>query len=144
MRLPRSGPPLGVSLLTLVLTVGCQPPAPSAASVHGKVLTTDEQPLSAAVITLEPLPGTPGPNASTGIFDGQFEFSPAAGLRGGRYRVRISLLPPEMRAKLPPEVAAKAPPADAVIAPKYDGESEVSCELQLDQPNSLTFTVGFL
>ena len=132
-----------VWLLALIVT-GCESPAPQGVGVEGKVVTADQQPLSAAVITLEPMPGTPGPNASTGIFDGRFEFSPEAGLRGGQYRVRISLLPPEMRRSLPPDIAAKAPPADAVIAPKYDGESDISCELRPDQPNALTFTVDFL
>jgi hypothetical protein len=133
-----------VCLFALTLSAGCESADPQGVSVEGTVVTPDQKPLSAAVITLEPMPDTPGPNASTGIFDGRFEFSPEAGLRGGQYRVRISLLPPEMRRSLPPDVAAKAPPADAVIAPKYDGESEISCELEPGQPNSLTFTVDFL
>jgi len=133
---------LTVSLL-IASVPGCQPPEPSGVTASGTV-SVGKQPLSAAVITLEPMRETTGPNASAAIFDGHFDFPPEAGLQGGSYRVRISLIPAELRRSLPPEQAAKAPPPEAVIAPKYDGESQLNCQLTPGEPNTLTFTVEFL
>lgn len=95
-------------------------------------------------MTLEPLSGTEGPNASAPVFHGRFDFKPDAGLRGGTYRVRISMIPLALRETLPPAQAAALPPADAVIDPAFDAKSNLKCELDRGADNTLEFSVSFL
>ena len=133
----------GIVMPLMLMATGCGSPPAQGVTAKGDV-TVGDDPLSGAVITLEPMRGTAGPNASAAILDGHFEFAADAGLRGGRYRVRISMIPAEIRKGLPPEFAGSMPSADAMIDPRYDGASELTCELTPDQTNKLTFTVEFL
>lgn len=126
----------------VVLFVGCQRSSNRGTTVSGTV-TVDHQPLSGAIITLEPLRGTTGPNASAPIFNGQFEVKPDANLHGGSYRVRISMVPANLLASIPGDGVVRLPPADRVISPYYDAESQLSCELDSGQMNQLQFNVEF-
>ena len=104
----------------------------------------DGTPLSGAVITLEPLSGTPGPNASSHVFDGRFAFDADSGLLGGRYRVRIAMLPAEILQTLPDEQRGKLPPKNAVVDPRFDRNSKLECELSRGQANVFNFEITFL
>ncbi|TWT98391.1 hypothetical protein [Stieleria varia] len=127
----------------LACIAGCTQKAVPAVTASGTV-HVDGAPLSGAVITFEPLHGTTGPNASVPVFAGRFDVTTEAGLHGGRYLVRISLIPPEIRKTLPAEQSATLPPEDAVIDPEFDANSQLSCELKLNQTNPLAFDVEFL
>ncbi|QDV44624.1 hypothetical protein Enr13x_44920 [Stieleria neptunia] len=130
--------------LTMVaLAVGCTPPSQPSVTATGTVHVGGE-PLSGAVVTLEPMRQTTGPNASAPVFDGKFQVPAAAGLHGGTYRVRVAMIPAELLGGLPAQQAASLPPADAVIDPAFDAESQLTCELKPGQPNVLAFAVEFL
>ncbi|WP_145207764.1 carboxypeptidase-like regulatory domain-containing protein [Planctomycetes bacterium TBK1r] len=130
-------------LAMMLLTTGCTTPSQPNVTATGTVHVSGE-PLSGAVITLEPMRQTTGPNASAPVFDGRFQVPASAGLHGGTYRVRVAMIPAELLAKLPSEQAASLPPADSVIDPSFDAESQLTCELKPDQPNALAFVVEFL
>lgn len=130
------------SILVLMLA-GCAATQPAGVEVHGRV-TAGGKPLSGAVITLEPIHPTTGPNASAPVFDGDFSFDASSRLEGGRYRVRIAMLPVEIRAGLPPEQQKKLPSESAVVDPSFDGNSKLECELRQGQKNVLTFDIHFL
>ncbi|WP_259636178.1 carboxypeptidase-like regulatory domain-containing protein [Stieleria sedimenti] len=130
-------------LAMILLTTGCNSPPQPNVTATGTVHVAGE-PLSGAVITLEPMRQTTGPNASAPVFDGRFEVPASAGLHGGTYRVRVAMIPTELLVKLPSEQAASLPPAGAVIDPSFDAESQLSCDLKPDQPNALAFAVEFL
>ena len=130
-------------LAVFLLTTGCTTPSQPNVTATGTVQVAGE-PLSGAVITLEPMRNTTGPNASAPVFDGRFQVPASAGLHGGTYRVRVAMIPAEMLAKLPAEQAASLPPAGAVIDPLFDAESQLTCELKPYQANALAFAVEFL
>ncbi|MEM6474003.1 MAG: hypothetical protein AAF802_30920, partial [Planctomycetota bacterium] len=103
---------LAFSVLMLCMflaTAGCSEATPGGVPVAGTVMV-DGEPLSGAVITFEPKEGTGGPAASVPVFDGTFEVTADAGLHAGTFVVRVSLLPPEVRAALPGEQRSKCPP----------------------------------
>jgi len=128
--------------LSLILT-GCQRSAGDGVAVSG-VVEADGRPVSGVVITLEPIRGTTGPNASSAVFDGRFEIPSDAGLHGGEYRARFSMIPAELRASLPPEVAATLPPEGAAIDPAYDANSQLSCSVEYDRGDDSRFEIEFL
>ncbi len=134
---------LAICLTSSLAFVGCGDRPTGGVAAHGTV-TVDGRPLSGAVITMEPIEGTKGPNASAPVFEGKFQFTQQAGLLGGTYLARVSMIPPELRSKLPPQQAATLPPKDAVISPDYDDRSSLRCELIQGQANELTFAVRFL
>ncbi|KAA1260155.1 hypothetical protein LF1_26940 [Rubripirellula obstinata] len=121
---------------------GCQEDVASGLTVHGKV-TCNGKPLSGAIVTLDPMSGTSGPIANTAVFDGEFNIGADAGLHGGKYVARFSMLPPEMRKILPPEQAAKLPPDNAMIGPEFDANSRLFCELTPNTKNELKFEIEF-
>lgn len=129
--------------VSMPLLVGCGNDEIVGIAASGTV-TVGDKPLSGAVVTLEPAKGTLGPNASAPVFDGKFKFSPDAGLRGGRYIVRVSMIPAELRESLPAAQLATMPASDAMIDPKFDANSTVDCELKSDAENVFQFTVEFL
>jgi hypothetical protein len=129
-------------VLSMILFVGCQRSSDLGTTVSGTV-TVDNKPLSGAIITLEPLGGTTGPNASATIFNGQFEMNSSARLHGGSYRVRISMVPADLLATIPGDGVVALPPPDLVISPAYDADSQLSCELARGQNNPLQFNVEF-
>ncbi|MDV6030755.1 MAG: carboxypeptidase regulatory-like domain-containing protein [Phycisphaera sp. RhM] len=137
--------PLATALVLamMLLVTGCNSPSQRDVTAIGTVRVAGK-PLSGAVITLEPMRQTTGPNASAPVFDGRFQVPASAGLHGGTYRVRVAMIPTELLAKLPSEQAAALPPADSVIDPSFDAESQLTCELKPDQPNTLAFAVDFL
>ncbi|QEF99140.1 hypothetical protein Mal15_32000 [Stieleria maiorica] len=131
----------GLTLLTVL--VGCSSPTRPSVSASGTVVV-DGEPLSGAVITLEPMRGTTGPNASVPVFDGAFEIPASAALHGGTYRVHVAMIPAEILAGLPDPQSKSLPPAGAVIDPAFDADSNLTCQLIPDQTNTLTFAVKFL
>jgi hypothetical protein len=134
--------------LALLLTVtgslvGCGKDNKTSLTVDGTV-RCDGDPLSGAIVVFEPLPGTSGPSATAPVFDGGFHVPADAGLHGGKYVARFSMIPPEIRGKLPPDQAANLPPKNAVIAPQHDARSRHTCELIADTHNQKTFEIEFL
>ena len=127
----------------LLLCVGCGDQNATAVTATGTV-SVGNQPLSGAVITLEPIGNTTGPNASAAIFDGKFQFPADAGLHGGRYRVRFSMIPAGIIKTIPNDGSVRLPPADASIAPAYDLHSQLEWELLPQQGNESDFQVEFL
>ena len=134
---------IGLSGILLYASAGCDADVDNGVKVSGTV-TCDETPLSGAVITFEPIGETTGPNASVPIMDGKFEIDSDAGLHGGSYRVRFSMIPIELRRTFPPDQVAKLPPDDSVIRPDYDANSKQLCDLIAGQENSLEFAIEFL
>ncbi|TWT49623.1 hypothetical protein Pla22_48200 [Rubripirellula amarantea] len=132
---------LALAISTCV--VGCKDSASPSVEATGIVMA-DGEPLSGAVVTLEPMRQTTGPNASVPVFDGKFEVPASAGLHGGLYRVRVAMIPAEIRKSIPAEQATNLPPDDAMIDPAFDANSDLTCELKPDQANSLSFAVAFL
>ncbi len=127
----------------LIGVIGCEESERSIVTVDG-TMTVGGQPLSGAFVTFEPMDGTTGPNASAAIMGGQFVIDRNAGLHGGRYRVRVAMIPPGMRAKIPAEIGFAMPPADAVIDPAFDANSTLRCQLKTNEPNTIHFQVEFL
>lgn len=125
------------------LLLGCRSEPALSLSASGTV-TADGRPLSGAVITFEPVSPTTGPNASVPVFDGKFVIPAEAELHGGTYRVRVAMIPAELRQNIPAEQAGSMPPDDAVIDPAFDADSTLTCELVADQANTLSFAVDFL
>ncbi|MEM6472635.1 MAG: hypothetical protein AAF802_23950, partial [Planctomycetota bacterium] len=78
------------------------------------------------------------------VFDGTFEVTADAGLHAGTFVVRVSLLPPEVRAALPGEQRSKCPPVNAVVAPRFDAKSTLQSRLEGGKTNTLEFEVRFL
>lgn len=107
-------------------------------------VNADGKPLSGAVISLQPVGTTTGPNASTSVLNGKFEFGPVAELHGGTYRVEISILPSEILAKFPASQSADLPPAGSVIQRQFDADSILRCELLPGQTNRLEFNVKMI
>lgn len=126
----------------LALTVGCGQPSGDGVTASGTV-TVDGQPLSGAVITLQPIAPTTGPKATASIFDGAFEFPASAELHGGTYRVRFSMIPLEIRKPMFKDASVPSPPDDATIAPRFDGASELTWQLKPETENMQTFEVQF-
>ncbi|MGB7327963.1 MAG: hypothetical protein WBD31_24020 [Rubripirellula sp.] len=136
---------LRLALLTACLfsLVGCGSDDQPSVTANG-VLSVNGKPLSGAVVTLEPMSGTTGPNVSVPVFGGQFNVTANADLHGGTYRVRVAMIPRELCKGLPAEQLALLPPADAMIDPAFDANSQLVCELKPGQSNSLNFEVEFL
>ncbi|TWU47774.1 hypothetical protein [Rubripirellula reticaptiva] len=130
-------------IVCLVSLVGCSSGHESTVTANG-ILSVRGKPLSGAVITLEPMSGTTGPNASVPVFGGKFSVPATADLHGGTYRVRVAMIPRELCKGLPAEQAALLPPADTMIDPAFDANSQLVCELKPDHSNSLKFEVEFL
>ncbi|QDT05493.1 hypothetical protein K227x_38930 [Rubripirellula lacrimiformis] len=126
---------------------GCSSSDSSSVTAAGTV-TVAGQPLSGAVITLEPMSGTTGPNASVPVLGGQFEIGPEAELHGGQYRVRVSMIPASIRSGIPTKsddgTTYQLPAADAMIDPAFDGDSKLTCDLRSGEVNPLQFDVRFL
>lgn len=122
--------------LTLLLA-GCGQQNSATVSVAGSI-TIAGQPLSGAVITFEPQPGTPGPKASSVVLDGQYRVDATAGLRPGQFRVRIAMLPSEMLTSVAPDSAK------LVIAAEFDSDSKLSVNLQPTESNRADFQVETL
>ncbi len=133
----------GLIGLAVVTATGCGGDVAAGLTVSGTV-TCEGKPLSGAVVTLEPLPGTTGPNASAPVLDGKFRVESDAGLHGGSYRARFEMIPIELRKAIPAEHAGNLPPDDAVIDPDYDANSKQTCKLVAEQENSLEFEIEFL
>jgi hypothetical protein len=138
----------GCLLILLMATIGCHGQAGEGARVSGFV-TAAGQPLSGAVITLEPLAGTTGPNASAPVLAGRFEITPAAGLHGGQYRVRFSmipasLIPASLRANISTQAGLETSATEQMIDPAFDAQSTLQCQLNRGDPNELNFEVKFL
>jgi len=134
---------LPLTFIACALTItGCQSDSPSGIKASGQVRVQGE-PLSGAVITLEPVQGTTGPALSTPVFGGRFEFTADAGLHGGTYQVRISMVPAELRKNIPESPEYQLPPADAVIDPQYDAQSDITWDLKAGQTNTSEFDVEF-
>ncbi|MCC9603640.1 hypothetical protein LOC67_24085 [Stieleria sp. JC731] len=110
----------------------------------GGTVTVDGKPLSGAVMTFEPMGSTTGPSASAPIFGGSFRLTDDNGLHGGKYRIRISMIPAGILRSIPKEQQVGLPPSDSVIAPEYDGKSKLEWTLLPDQDNTLEFDVSFL
>lgn len=123
--------------------VGCGKHNEASLTVDGTV-RCNGVPLSGAIVIFEPLPGTTGPSATAPVFDGGFHVPADAGLHGGKYVARFSMIPPEIRGKLPSDQAANLPPTNAVIAPEHDARSQHTCELIADTRNQKTFSIQFL
>lgn len=129
--------------LASLLSAGCGGGSETDVAVSGHV-TAGQRPLSGAVITFEPMAGTSGPNASSLILNGDYEIKPTAGLHGGTYRVRVSMVPTEIRKTLADQVNEPLPSAKAVIAPAFDHDSELQCELQHGENAHIDFKVQFI
>lgn len=129
---------------SLVFLIGCGPSARQGVVVSGTVSLENDTPLSGAVITFEPQPGTAGPNASAPVFDGRFEITADAGLAPGGYVVRIAMMPPELLNALPEAQRASLPKQGSVIAPQFDGNSQLKCELPTESGEPLTYRIQFL
>jgi hypothetical protein len=97
--------------------------------------------VSGVMITLEPIGETTGPKASAPVFSGKFNFDAEAGLHGGQYRVRFSLMPPEIRNTIPTEHAAGLPADDAAVVAKYDSQSSLTWDLSPKQTNQREFEI---
>ncbi len=130
-------------VLICIAVGGCNAPVQSVVTASGRV-DVGGQPLSGGVVTLEPISPTTGPNASAPVFAGKFDVPATAGLHGGTYRVRVSMIPAEIRETLPTDQGFSLPPENAVIAPAFDADSRLTCELIPDQQNVLAFEVAFL
>lgn len=127
----------------VLFVVGCSKEKPRGVTASGQVLVGDS-PLTGAVVTLEPIAGTRGPNASAPVFGGQFEIGTETGLSGGKYRVRIAMMPPEIRSTIPADAGYELPPSTAVIDPSFDANSRLACDLDSSSSSKLQFTVHFL
>ncbi|MCO8124155.1 hypothetical protein NHH03_20595 [Stieleria sp. TO1_6] len=132
-----------LGIVTVLPLLGCTPSARPGVTTTGTV-TVDGQPLSGAVLTLEPINETTGPNASVPVLGGRFEIDASAGLHGGDYRARVSMIPAEIRASIPATAGYELPPPSAVIDPAFDGDSQLKCHLTPDDDNPLEFAVRFL
>lgn len=130
-------------LVVCALAVGCESTDPPTLSVTGTV-QADGQPLSAAIVTLEPIRTTTGPNASAPVIGGRFEIPADEGLHGGTYRVRVAMMPDSIVQTMPRDAGFDVPEPGTVIAPAFDADSTLSCDLIPDQPNELTLNVQFL
>jgi len=124
------------------LISGCDSRSTPEVTAAGNV-RIDGQPISGALITLEPLAPTTGPKASCPIFSGSFEFANEVGLHGGNYRVRFSLMPAEIRSSIPADHAEGLPPQDAVISDRFDSRSQLTWMLRPGQPNSMDFEIEY-
>lgn len=131
-----------VAGLALVATLGCGRTGPTAVIVSGTV-TAGGRPVSGAVITFEPQADTGGPKASAGVFDGRYDIGPEAGLRGGPYRVRIAMLPAELIREVHQELPDAYPPPGTQVDLAYDTDSQLTCELKRDEPNTLNYEIEF-
>lgn len=131
-----------IGLALCLLSVGCGDDPKSIVEAVGTV-HVDGKPLSGAVITFEPTGRTTGPNVTVPIFDGKFTISHNANLHGGKYIVRLSMIPAEIRNQIPPAQASSLPDENAVISPRFDAESTLTCDLKTGQENVLTFDVAF-
>jgi hypothetical protein len=111
-------------------------------SVSGQV-TVSGQPLSGAIISWEPIQGTPGPKASAPVFNGAYEIAPSAKLYPGQYRVRICMMPAEMLNLIQSEEPFNLPPAGRAISREFDSDSQLTAELQLGTENRYDWEVKF-
>ncbi|MCA9138410.1 MAG: carboxypeptidase regulatory-like domain-containing protein [Planctomycetales bacterium] len=136
-------PPWLLLCAAALVVLGCNRAEQTDVSVIGTV-TAAGAPLSGAVITLEPIAPTGGPNASVAVFDGRFRIGSDADLRGGRYRARVSMIPIEIRQSIPANAVQSMPSGDVVIDPRFDANSELVCELNVGQANRLDFSVDYL
>ena len=130
-------------LIVTLLTVGCGAATENGVTASGTVIVGGDR-LSGAVITLEPISGTTGPNASAPVLEGQFEITTEAGLHGGLYRVRVSMIPKNILGLIPNEAGIALPPENAVIHPRYDADSQLTWQLNRGEENEAEFMVEFL
>lgn len=131
------------ALLSVVfLTVGCGIKTSGVAGAGG--VTADGRPIGGALVTLQPIGGTAGATVTIPVFDGRYAFDPDDGLRAGRYRVRVSLLPDEVRSKIPPPHAETVPPAGWFVDAADDAESRREIRLTADGPNTNDFDVRLI
>ncbi len=130
-------------LIVTLLTVGCGADAENGVTASGTVTVGIDR-LSGAVITLEPISGTTGPNASAPVLEGRFAITAEAGLHGGLYRVRVSMIPKNILALIPNEAGVELPPDNAVIHPRYDANSQLTWQLNRGDENEANFKVEFL
>lgn len=141
--LPRIAGKSGVWLiLSMLAFAGCGQSGSSAVSVSGTV-TVSGKPLSGATITWEPIERTPGPKATAPIFGGSYRIAESANLQPGTYRVRISMLPPELLKKLEKSEGIEIPPPTSVIARQFDADSQLTVELKSGQENQFDCDVSF-
>lgn len=141
----RCGPVLAWGMLSIGLVgglAGCQD-APVQATVIDGSVTVDGQPLTAAVVTFEPLRGTTGPSASSPIFGGQFSVDRDAKLHGGTYLARVKMIPASLRRGLPDDQLASLPSDDVMIDRRYDSDSQMNIELVPNQTNQVELEVEF-
>ena len=134
---------LFLSAMLAGFTVGCGKKPNQGVTASGTV-TVGGDPLSGAVITLEPISGTTGPNASAPVLGGRFAINAEAGLHGGSYRVRVSMIPSGILGSIPNGAGFELPPDNAVIHPRYDADSDLTCQLNPGDQNEAEFVVEFL
>jgi hypothetical protein len=120
---------------SLAICGGCGDAAPNLVAVSGSI-TLDGQPLSGAIVTFEPLPGTPGPKASALVVDGNYRIEPAAQLQPGSFRVRVAMLPAEMLKAVAPQAVGR------VVSPQFDADSKLSAQLEATAQNHADFAVA--
>ena len=134
---------IGVLLIAMVQP-GCNTAEEeSFASATGLVLVDGEK-LSGAVVTLEPIGTTRGPNASVPVLAGRFHVPYGDELQGGTYRVRFSMIPINLRSMIPDDGNYLLPPVDTVIAPDFDMNSQIIWELSLDELNEREFQIEII
>jgi len=132
-----------VPVLLLLAILGCETSSSVTTTATGMVMA-DGEPLSGAVITLEPMGKTTGPNGSAPVFNGRFEIGNDAKLQGGTYRVRVSMLPTEILESMRRSGVSETPPPGRVVAPAFDTDSVLTCELTRGPNDALTFDISFL
>ncbi len=125
----------------VLIASGCREEG-NAVSVSGKV-TVSGQPLSGATITWEPMGATQGPKATASIFDGNYHVDQSANLQPGTFRVRISMLPAEILAKVELPNGQDLPAPNSVIAKEFDSHSQLNVELAAGKENNFDCDVQF-
>lgn len=129
------------ALIVSLTMVGCQKASPSV-TASGKVRVGDSV-VSGVVITLQPISSTTGPQATVAVFGGDFDIGPEAGLHGGKYRVRFSVMPSEIIALLPPEQKVGLVPVNRYVTREFDIDSQLTWELSSEVDNSKEFEIEF-
>ncbi len=124
---------------------GCSGRTDTASVVVFGSVTVAGQPLSGAVITFEPMEGTRGPKASNSVFNGQYRIDESAKLQPGKFRVRVSMIPPEMLKQLESTTSStefKEAAGRAIAAP-FDTDSQLTAQLSAGSENQVDFQVAF-
>lgn len=124
----------------LVALPGCRGNDQSTVSASGKV-QVEGQDVSGLVITLQPIAPTTGPKATVPVFGGEFTIGPEAGLHGGQYRVRFSVMPAEILSQLPEDKRIGLVPAGQFVTRAFDVDSQLKWRLDRGEANENNFDV---